>query len=157
MISFSPSQKSLVNGSKKVGYHSLKFMNPTFNTVKVFKCWTFNKIDSNDIQQRAADKYSTNNDNGTFEQRESRERSGAVYMKKITPHEGAPGITVCMDHQHAKGGLGNQIDKFRVSNIEIFECCKKKYCDQNGAELIGVHHKVSERNPDLVFILQGGC
>lgn len=98
MISFSPSQKSLVNGLQKAGYHSLDFTNPIFNAVKVFKCWTFNKIDSNDVQQRTADKYSTNNDNGTSDQRESRERSGAVHMKKITPHEGTPGITICMDH-----------------------------------------------------------
>lgn len=78
-------------------------------------------------------------------------------MKKITPHEGTPGITICMDHQYAKGGLGNQIDKFRVSDIEISECSKKKNCDQNGAKLIGVHHEVSEWNPDLVFILQVSC
>lgn len=73
------------------------------------------------------------------------------------PHEGSPGITVCVDHQNTEGCLGDEIDQFGIFDMKISEGCKEKYADQNSTKLICIHYKEGQWQIDLKFQLQEGA
>lgn len=155
---FRPTQNDTINCLQGSFYLFPDFQNHFFNLVKVIKYRAFDQEDSDHVDQRAANEYTAHNDKGATNEWQRRKRSGNINMEQVMPHEGSPGITVCVDHQNTEGCLGDEIDQFGIFDMKISEGCKEKYADQNSTKLICIQYKKGQRQiNNLELQLQKGA
>ena len=75
-------------------------------------------------------------------------------MKKITPHEGSPSVTIRMNLQNAEGCFGNEIDPCGICNIEIPEDREEENTNEDCAEFVGIHYEKGQRKTAPRLCLQ---